>query len=85
MDPNVKITAYSNGEEVYSRTTDLSDYYDGDMPEIDVPEYIMKNKIDMVEISKYDGIFKNYYNEKGVPVRFETYDKDGTLLSTEEA
>ena len=90
MDETVKITAYSSGKIVSSREISLYDYYDGDdIPEIDTPEFIAGNSVDIVEIVKYDFddecyyIDKNYYNSEGRVVRFETYDTEGNLKKSE--
>lgn len=91
MDTTVKITAYSSGKIVSSREISMYDYYDGDeIPEIDSRKFIVDNSIDVVEIKKYDFddecyyIEKNYHNSKGDHVRFETYDTDGNLISSED-
>lgn len=91
MDETVKITAYSSGKIVSSREISMYDYYDGDeIPEIDSTEFIKDNSVDIVEIKKYDiedkcyYIDKNYYNSEGKPVKFETYDTDGNLISSED-
>ena len=91
MDKTVKITAYSSGKIVSSREISMYDYYDGDeIPEMDSTDFIKSNSVDMVEIKQYDiedecyYIYKNYYNGEGKPVRFETYDTDGNLKSSED-
>lgn len=92
MEKTVKITAYSSEKIVSSREISMHDYYDGnDIPEIDSTEFIKSNSVDMVEIIKYDFvdecycICKNFYNSDGRPVKFETYDTNGNLKSSEDA
>lgn len=74
MDCKVTITAYSGDTLVSCREMDINDYYDSDIPEIDNTDHILSNKIDRVEQVFYEEevITRiNYYNEKGVPYKFD--------------
>ena len=84
MDKKVIFVAFSNDKVISRRETDMYEYYDGDNPEIDDSEYIIANKITVVEIHIYDNgshvLHKNYYDENGAPYRFETTENGVTAV-----
>lgn len=74
MDEFVLIKAFSGDKQISERKLTLNEYYDGDCPEIDDKDFIVRNKISKVVI--LNDLLKekayNFYDNTGFPIKFIT-------------
>ena len=74
MDEFVLIKAFSGDKQISERKLTLNEYYDGDCPEIDDNNFIVRNKISKVVILNdlLNEKSYNFYDDTGLPIKFIT-------------